>query len=77
LEVAATEVHSLCPVSGSTQGAEAAGVSSADLTGLGDSGGGSASSRTGFVLAEPPSTMEVGDLVIGWTYTLLTEKYRF
>jgi hypothetical protein len=77
LEVAATEVHSLCPVSGSTQGADVAGVSSADLTGLGDSGGGSASSRTGFVLAEPPSTRKAGDFVIGWTYTLLTEKYHY
>jgi hypothetical protein len=76
LEVTATEVHSLCPVSGSTQGVDVAGVSSADLTGLGDSGEGSASS-TGFVLTEPPSTRKDGDFVIGWTYTLLTEKKQY
>jgi hypothetical protein len=77
LEVAAREEHSLCPVSGSTEWAEAVGVSSADLTGLGDSGAGSASSRTGFVLAEPLSTRKVGDFVIGWEYTLLTERYQY
>jgi len=70
--------HSVCPVSGSTQGVEAAGVSSTDLTGLGDSGEGSTSSSTGLLTAQPPSRdssfRRGGDFVIPWTYTLLVKR---
>lgn len=75
LEAAAVAEHSLCPVSGSTQEAEAAANSSTDLIGLGDSGEGSTSSRTGLLASRDSSFRRLGDFVIPWTYTLLLKRH--
>jgi hypothetical protein len=74
LEAAAVTEHSLCPVSGSRQVTEAAAISSTDLTGLGDSGEGSTSSRTELLASRDSSFRRLGDFVVPWTYPLLLTR---